>query len=327
MKNKSIILFTTIFAALAIISIVLRCNLRPALVEEKIGLSDESAHFINSIDISIAKSTTGTNSISIPLPGNTSFDKISVYSDYVRQILVVSVYDADRDFFKDKTVEGKGINIISAKCLYSSINEEGYLCFDMDGVYEYTIDESVKDKLTLNVQKPDELYNKIVVIDTDLDEFGTEIKELIDEKLSPYEVKAYFTTDENIKLADNDIVKMADSVNADLYIKVSRVNSRASSGNIENITTYYNDKIFLPEYTNLSFAQRLERDIVYAFGGNEAVVKPDKADSILQLIEIPAAEVDLPEEMLTTQQAKDKIAEGITNAILYSYKETEGDTK
>lgn len=323
MKSRPVIIFTVIFAVLSISLIVYRCDTRPGVVAESTGFSDGTDKTVDTTDISVLNKGMGPKNISIPLPENILSENVNVYSDYVRQMLIVTVQESDAGFYRGKEVECSGVNIKSAQCFYSNSKEQQYLCFTMEDVYEYTIDRSVKDKLIINIQKPEDTYDKIVVIDVDPSENGNEIRSLISEKLSQYNVKAYFTTNGTNTLEDSEIVELVESVSADLFIKIG-FGSTAKPGIIdENIVTFYNENFFSPEYTNVSFAERLERDCVYAFKGKKAIVKPDASTGILDELEIPAAEVKFSNEIMGENDSEDNVSQGITNCILYSYEDME----
>lgn len=217
------------------------------------------------------------------------------------------------------------------------------LCFTTDRVYEVTSHYesdalSGKQVLALHFTPPQELYDKVVVIDPvgggddaavrQGDLTGKEIalfiaetvRERLEDDLKTTGVKVYTTRSWDEAVSDTARIALSSSVDADLYLRIGVTEDASRAG----IAVSYNEVYFARGLNNAAFADMTLRHVAVATGCKAAGLYPAYgSDAVLTALTIPAAYVSvgaLTDEADVLRLARDndlrRVADGIYKAVL-----------
>ncbi len=290
---------------------------------------------------------TGENNSSymrIPLPAECKAEDIAVENFYMNRELCILVDGADSDFYASNVISGNLDMVEKGTCEENDKADESgvKLRFSMTGVYEYhTILEN--HDLYISFFSPREMYDKIVVIDPACggSNIGNEENELtekeinlqvakkVKEKLDGTDLKVYYTRMDDSNPAEEDRVRLANETKADMYIRIQVDANRDSS--VYGATAIYNEDYFIPGFGSVELADILEREVVTSIKGKAlGLSKAQEEDYAIRSITVPAAAVKVgcltnKQEaiLLGREDYQEKIADGICNAILAVYEETD----
>ncbi|MBQ9513297.1 MAG: N-acetylmuramoyl-L-alanine amidase [Lachnospiraceae bacterium] len=216
------------------------------------------------------------------------------------------------------------------------------LCFETDRVYEvtshYETDTSGTLVLSLHFTPPQELYEKIVVIDPVCGgedagkegngfvekEIALSVCEVVQERLErdvkETGVKVYVTRTWDETVTEEARTALATALDADLYVRVGVSDDAAREG----ISVEYNEVFFGRGLQNVTLADLLARHVSVSTGQRAAgLFEAYGEDEVLTSLTIPAAKVsvgsvasDADAAHLGDDNFHRRAAEGIYKAVL-----------
>ena len=268
------------------------------------------------------------NSIRIPMENAIGAENITMENQYISRRLVVNVRGGTGFFYENNRITGYVEPV--QKASYTVESEGVTLYLQLSELYEY---ESILDKgyLQVNLYKPSERYAKVVVLDADISEdlSGPEKEALyrIEEKLQVLleteGIRTYSAKDRREAAGLESTLQLIDQTKASLYVGIRFDRDEDT----EQFGSYvcYSSLYFRPWFTNGSFADKMERELVTAIEGR-ALGLVETEDGILQELSIPAVVVcpgylshETEGKLLLQESYQDRIAKGICAGILGAY--------
>lgn len=220
------------------------------------------------------------------------------------------------------------------------------LCFETNRVYEVTSHYesdamSGSRVLALHFTPPQELYDKVVVIDpagggseAAGEAHGVSGKEValgvaqivrdrMEDDLKNTGVKVYLTRSWDETVPEEARVALAEAVGADLYLRIG-VSSGEATEAAGGIAVEYNEVFFSRGLNNAALADMALRHIAVSTGVKAAGLYPAYGeDRVLTALTIPAATVrvgtlttEADAELLSDDNYRRKLADGIYKAVL-----------
>ncbi len=204
----------------------------------------------------------------------------------------------------------------------------------MMDIYEYRTTLS-DTRLTIAYYEPHELYETVVVVDaaaggqdtgatygtlTEAD-ISLQVIQQLQQLFEHEQIKVYYTRrgDVDVDLATR--AAMAEAVKADAFLSVGVI----AGDDVQSYGTtgYYNATYFIPAYGNPQVADALTRNITISTSNKALGIMPAPEESILQLLTMPAARVDMGNlrnekeyDLLESDAYKKMLAQGIQAAII-----------
>lgn len=278
--------------------------------------------------------------IRIPIEKGSKAENVVMENRYMERELWIYLKDAKAEFYEKNAIHG---NLASVQNGYCERNSDGVvlkLCMKDILEYRSTMEEN---SLVIAYYEPEKLYEQIVVVDpmgggmekgasTDTaseKEITLQVARQLQKKWEQEKIKLYFTRVEDVFVSLQERLELVEAVDADIYIGIGAC-ADAEHSERYGIHSFYNAEYFIPEFGNIQLADVLTRNVTVA-ASNRAIGLTSAADeSILSDIEIPAAEICvgyLSNEkecaLLQQQHYQEKLAEGLANAILEVYTDTD----
>lgn len=272
----------------------------------------------------------------IPLPEEIRAEDISVENYYMEKELWVQIRGIPEEFFALEGISG------NVSCISSGLWEYGdrtaCLKFRLKDLYEC---ESVleEDGIYIKLVEPKELYDKIIVIDPghggeddgiqteklSEKEFTLDIARRIRKKMDATDIKVYYTRMEDRSMDTESRIWFANAAEADMYISI-HLNSDPDP-EVYGTEMLYNADFFIPEFGSLELSDLVEREVVTAISGKgNGLFAAGENDHSLCEATVPAVILQAgyatnpgEEELLCTDIYRDRIAEGVVNAVLKAY--------
>ncbi len=285
----------------------------------------------------------------IPLAQNISAENVVVENRYLDQELWIYIEGADESYYETNEITGDLAPVVSGYC----DGQRGgvILKLQMDGVWEYysTLEYGslasgmgADRSMLISFRDPHEMYRQIVVIDPmgGGSEEGSlyrgyaektlalQIAQAIPEKLKQEEIRLYFTRQEDVEVPEEARLRLAEALDADLYIRIEAGEDEDTSR--YGVAGFYNQEYFIPEVGNVELADALTRNVTIASSNRAEGIFPAEEDSILMRLKVPAAQISVgyltnEEEaaLLGRESYREKLAQGIVNAIVELYQRGE----
>lgn len=277
------------------------------------------------------------NRLCIVLPDGTAEEDVIVENRYMEEELWVTFLGEKAVFYDTQPLYGNTAGILSG--IYQKTEDCIRMRIQLDDVYECRsmVEEG---KLYLTLEKPGSVYEKIVVIDPVYSEFTTkeggmqekditlDIALRLKEKLDGSPIKAYFTRLEDEKPEEKRRMKLAEAAEADFVISIG-TSQKAEDTAKYGTEIVYNSDFFTPFLSSAELADKVLRQVVTRINGRaDGLVKAASQEQIVW--EAPCPAVLLRVGYLTNEQEaallaredyREKIAEGIYQAILQVYDE------
>lgn len=345
-QNMMITLVMWVFLACGCMASMLYVASRKTIViadtiRDESGLAQgmEGTQGTGQTELLLQADDTEENSIRIPLAKGTKAESVVMENRYMERELWIYLKDAEEEFYQENAVYG---NLTPVQTGYCEPNADGVvlkLC--MDDVLEYR-STMENDTLVVACHEPNELYEQIVVVDpmgggseigatvgaATEKEIVLQVAKQLQKKSEQENIRVYFTRLEDVDVSVEDRLALVEAVGADIYIGIG-VCEDAQHPEYYGIHSFYNEEYFIPGFGNIQLADILTRNITVAASNRAIGLMPADAESILQDIKIPAAEVCMgymtnEQECTLLRQGhyQEKLAEGLANAILEVYTNT-----
>lgn len=271
-------------------------------------------------------------SFRVPLPRGVRAENVTVENRYMDRELLLYIQGGDEEFYEENRISGDIAPVLSSQ---GERQEDGVvLKFQMNRVLEYrsTMEGST---LTINWYEPGELYDYIVVLDPagggeETGAVGSSLREkdvalqvarLVQSQLALQNVRLYCTRTEDVSVSPEDRVQLAEEVRADFYIRLS-VSAAPEDAEAYGITGIYNDIYYIPDFDSPALADLLTREITIASSNRATGLEIAGEESVLRLINGPAAEISLgflsnPQEeyLLGRADYQERLAAGVLSAL------------
>ena len=242
--------------------------------------------------------------ILIPLPVGTYISSVRDIDNYLNYNFVIQIKGDVSDFIKFRGVLNP-YSVVEGYAVTFNKNT-GYtnISFDTKLVVAYTY-EIINDHLCIRVARPNEIYDKIVLLDAGhggkdpgASANGVNEKDLNFKILNEYAaeyfkdsgIKAYFTRTTDVLISLNDRAVFANEVCADIFVSLHMNSNNSSSPNgTEVFYSESNNKTLSNGLSSKKMAQLFVDDISSAMGTNNRgitsetfyVVKYNKVPAVL----------------------------------------------
>lgn len=264
-------------------------------------------------------------SLKIPVETAIGPENILMENQYVGKRLVIFLRGATGFFYENTKITGYQEALQGASYTVESEGVTIYLQFSKLFEYESTLENGY---LRVNVYKPSERYEKVVVL-------GIEPSEKISDKESAilYQIegklkallenegiRVYTGTEEDKALSVEEKQMLVEETDADLYLGLLLDEAEDK----EQFGSYvcYNGLYFRPGLTNGTLADIMERELVTAING-KALGLTEQEDGILGELSVPAVIIcpgylshEVEGQLLKQDTYQDKIASGIYQGVL-----------
>ena len=261
--------------------------------------------------------------ISIPLDGTIASTAITAENRYLKNQIIVQISGATSDFYKDIVISGNKLQVHDA--VYHMAEDGLHIRFDMDRIYEIST-KYEKKKLTISLENPKDKYDKIILLDPDMEhsditrEIATKTKSLLEEA----GIKVYLSGNEQATETESNIAELAGYIYPDMLIGISL--GEDPDAEVLGTKVQYNGDYFTPGITNIMLADLLEHQVTLAIEGKVLGIEDDLPPEWGQNIPVPAAylitgyRTNRQEyELLCEEQYQQRIAQGIFNAVAEAY--------
>ena len=265
--------------------------------------------------------------IGIPLDGTVASTQITAENRYLSNQIIVQIAGAKSDFYKDIVISGNKMQVRDA---FYHMEEDGlHIRFDMDRIYEIST-KYEKKQLTISLNRPKDKYDKIVILDPGIQhsditwDIAAKTKNLLEEK----DIKVYLSRKEQAAEQECNIADLAGNIYPDMLIGITLDEDRDAQ--VLGTKVQYDGTYFTPGITNVMLADILEHQVTMAIEGKVLGIDNSTQPSSWENIPVPAACLVAgyrtnPQEyaLLCEAQYRQKIAEGISNAVLAAYEKME----
>lgn len=282
-----------------------------------------------------------TNYLCIPLPKGMKAEAVSIENHYMEKQLLISIQGVTQEFYETEGVFGN-ISKVSAG-FFEWEDGIARLKFDLKDIYEC---KSIldKDHIYIELVAPKEIYDKIIVIDpghgggdTGLKtgsliekEITLDIAKRVREQLEGTDIKVYYTRMEDVSVSPESRIGIANAANADMFISI-HLNTDSLDTKVYGTETLYNGEFFIPGFGSLELADILEREVVTAISGKgNGLFEAEEKETAVWEATVPAALIRVgyatnPQEaiLLAREDYRERIANGIVNAVLKAYEAME----
>lgn len=340
------LIYSLIFGAVSVILLLYasthRLQVIPTVEDRETGFAEPEQDFrIIQYQLKFEKNSEEMSSLIIPLPEATDIKQLEIENCYMEQKFLVFLDRADVNFFRNHPVSGNLESVLSG-----SVKEaRGGVCLEflLSDILECkSILEN--DTLCLTFVSPREVYDRIVVLDAgcggDDDGFQSSyitekeitldlvrrVKELLDET----DIKAYCTRLDDKNPSGEARIRIANKVDADMFISLHASFDKKDSRKY-GTEIYYSDSFFMPDLDGAKLGDLVEKEVVTKINGKgRGLFSAGETCYEIQNATVPAVQLNVgylsnQQETLLLQKKeyRQKIAEGIYNAIVLAYEEQE----
>lgn len=256
----------------------------------------------------------------IPLADKIGQDVISVYEDFVKGKLYITIADSgsclasqamlitDSRYLEDVIVYKQNGNTIIEATTKDS--------------YYYSIDY-VQGQLALEFSNVREMFGKIVVLYVPYEElqgvFLSEWTQTWNKSLQDYadkqNMKLYMTYELKDAYTEAEVAAFAGRIHADMLLAVKT----DKTAEMENIETACNTVYFIPEFGNVELATIMQEAFLNVFKlPTTGIRESGKEDELLYYSTVPSAMICISEPVLAHEKAEDEYAinQNIATALL-----------
>ena len=303
------------------------------------GTKNEAGdEFATQYQLLMKSNNTGKNEFVIPLEDTIMAEDVQIQNHYVENELWIGLSGATSEFYAKEYVAGNLENVSYGG--YDVAEDVLWIKLAMKDTFEFQSTMN-NGKLTIKMEKPHNVYDKIVVIDAGHggDDKGNvkgrlcekdialEVLLLLQEKFVGSDIKVYYTRTDDIYVDNEKRVNLANSVKADMLISIHT--SFAEDITQEGITTIYNGDYFIQDFDSISLADELERAVAGATGAKaNGLLAAEEEDFLVREAKIPVAQINIgylsneeETELLNEKEYQKIVADGIYDAIVGIYEE------
>lgn len=320
--------------------------------QEGLGTQNNSATQNNSdfqmkigeqrVQVKNTSETPGLIYLSLPL--DVSAEQMTLENRYLEKELLITIENANvsMDFFAQNAICGDTSQVRVA----SVCEQDGriILTISLKSILEFK--STIQDNtLLIACVNPHDLYDYIVILDPSCgegvtsadgstvteEEITLEIAKQVVNKSELDNVRIYLTRlGNNGKITDSAGLELLEEVEPDFYIRLSA--SLVTDPGSYGIAGYYNKDYYIPRLQNVMLADMLTKSVTIAASNRAVGVKSVDEKHYLYELKLPAAELSVgylsneqERKLLIQKEYRDKIADGILNAIVTAVLQLEAD--
>lgn len=288
----------------------------------KVAKQVEDGNGIVSGELRLIQIEDRTNRITIPIPAETKSDNVTVENHYMNKELWLRIDTLDVAYWKNTPVF---VDRMVTEGEYQNNQDGLWLRFTLQQLCEYRVILD-RDKLTIELCSPKELFDRIIIVDSESDEYSLMIAQALKERMDTQQIKVYYTGLDAQKVTLEQRRDLLAYAQADFYIGI-RMN-RSDDPRLYGTIVYYGGDYFTPELDCVRLADCLERNVVTQIRGRANGIEEAVADPILSQISIPGVVLcpgyvshETERGFLQQSDYQNRIAEGIYQTILCTYEE------
>lgn len=276
--------------------------------------------------------------IVIPLEETVKAENVLVENHYIDKELWIGIDGANAEFYSQQYVVGDLQNIQDGG--YDIVGDILWIKLSMSKIFEY---ESTMNngKLSIKMQEPDEVYDKIIVIDAGHggEEKGSyvgrvseknialDVLLILQKNLKDSGIKVYYTRTADETLEDEKRVELANNVGADMVISLHTAYDEDMAK--KGVTTIYNGDYFIQKFDSIALSDILEQSVARETGAKaNGLQEATDTDVLVTKAQVPVAQINLgylsnedDRKSLQDEEYQELIANGIYNAIMEIYEE------
>lgn len=276
--------------------------------------------------------------IVIPLEETVKAENVLVENHYIDKELWIGIDGANAEFYSQQYVVGDLQNIQDGG--YDIVGDILWIKLSMSKIFEY---ESTMNngKLSIKMQEPDEVYDKIIVIDAGHggEEKGSyvgrvseknialDVLLILQKNLKDSGIKVYYTRTADETLEDEKRVELANNVGADMVISLHTAYDEDMTK--KGVTTIYNGDYFIQKFDSIALSDILEQSVARETGAKaNGLQEATDTDVLVTKAQVPVAQINLgylsnedDRKSLQDEEYQELIANGIYNAIMEIYEE------
>lgn len=304
-----------------------------------VGNDDETGNGLSTQYQLLMKSNdSGKSQFIIPLESSIMAEDVQIQNHYVEKELWIGLQGASTEFYSREYIIGNLENVSFGG--YDLAEGILWIKIAMKDTFEF---ESTMNngKLTIKMEKPRDVYDKIVVIDAGhggIDkgyvegrisekDIALDVLLLLQEKFEDNNIKVYYTRTDDTNISEEKRVELANSVKADMLISIH--NSFSENTEENGVVCLYNGKYFIQKFDSITLADRLERAVAKATGAKaQGLLEAGEEDILLNEAKVPVAQINVgylsnegEKAFLNEDEYKNMIAGGIYDAIIGIYEE------
>lgn len=300
-------------------------------LEDNLELSLEDCYMERSIKLTV-------NGLSAENIGYESITRKNELDSFVGKPIATGVEDVNSSFLSNDYAKNMTIEYDH------SIEKETYtatITMELDGVYVYTLYQD-DENYYINMQKPKDVYDKIIVVDAghggnDVGTFPTGmeyvekdmnlsvvlyLKQLLDQE----NIKVYYTRLTDVKPYLRPRVRLANDLDADLFISVHCNGSDLTQPSGTEVL--YNEKSRVRAFGSKKLAQICLDEVTKVMNSRNRGIVSGSEKFIIGHSKVPVALIELayltnPDDLdyLKNPDNRKDIAKGIYNGIMRFYQE------
>ncbi len=291
----------------------------------------------------------------IPLESGVKAEKVIIENRYMDGELRITILGGDAEFYNTRAVYGDITGILAATYEGSAIGV--LMKFSLNDVYEC---KSVLEggNLYIDLVAPAEVYENIIVIDPvcrSLDAVGElteavaeavtenvtdetlwqqeqqitlDVAKRLKKKLDATDIKAYFTRLEEKSVSEEEKQALASTVNADFILAIGASFDETNEKKY-GTEAVYNANFFTPEVNSVELADACLRQVVTHISGRAiGLAEATESTEVVWNAQVPAVLLKVgyltneqEAALLAREDYREKIAEGLYQAILKMYEE------
>lgn len=321
---------------LSVKTIIIADELTTSTIGNKVVLDDKNQELE---ELFFSKNDMSGIYLNIPLSEEIRPDNITIENSIVEQCINVFIDGLPKGFYKEFDLSGNYEQVVEGQYSYESGVTR--IKLQLNGIYEqeYKFENSV---LKLHFVEPRELYDKIVILDTEnaeefyddrtarnvADVITSDIIAKLRERLKENNIKVYGTSADGIKPTLEQRLKVVNQSGADMAVSIY-VNSDFTNHEIYGTEVIFNKDYFISGLGSVQLADILERELVtYVLGKANGLKETPIESSIIRDAKVPAAQVLVgyitnKREMglLMEEEYRTMLAEGIYRGIIKSFQE------
>ncbi len=345
---KKFFIKSTVFSVISITLILHRAATKHIMITDAAGAPIDRGGNVESFDLIVDKEVSGGQSgkLIIPLSKSVGSDDIVLEDKYMDHELLIYIDSREQGFYLGNAVKTDLDIIESAVCI--SENDTGAVClyFKLDSLYANHSSLTESGNIEVEFFKPYEGYDKIVIIDPEVDEDETSNLSISNSaKDAPLDVamglkgisegdetgsiKFYYTrvTDDGRSVTSEDVLRLIDETKADMLVGIGTRSD--DSQHSDGILTTYNDSFYLRKLSNAALCNIIEKNCATKSGGYAlGMDSAGDEDEVLQNSCIPSCRVligdlkgDRDRDLLSDGSYKNRLAAGIYQGIVEAFEE------
>lgn len=278
----------------------------------------------------------GGEFLCIPLKEATKAENIVMENHYMNRELWIYIYGTQDGFYEEQQISGNLSAVNSGT--YEYTEGVSLLKFGLNEIYECR-NVLKEGNLYIAFDNPGDIYERIIVIDPGdggeargyeahgcvEKDINLDIAKRLKQKLDTTDIKVYYTRMDDSNPSSESRIGIANSVRADLFISI-HAGGDPEDAAVYGTETVYNQEYFIPGFGSIELADIVEREVVTSISGRGIGLAAATEETEILEARVPAAllrtgYITNKQEaaLLSMEDYRERIAEGLYNAIVKAY--------